>query len=138
MNKVQTLIEKEVYEGRFVCLNNLDFEAVYQSYLEQEQIEDNFNMRLIASFMYQVGFNRGKRTERQRGKSKPKFARYTFRELRKLRRLSYSQVYLETGIDITDLKRIEKDSSYFHPVVLKKLAVLYDCSLDLIYCGVTP
>jgi transcriptional regulator with XRE-family HTH domain len=61
--------------------------------------------------------------------------RYTFKELRIIKGLTFEQVSNKTAIPVDQIKAIEKDSSDIKPTVYKKLSKLYDIDTNYICIG---
>lgn len=61
--------------------------------------------------------------------------RYTFKELRIIKGLTFEQVSNKTDIPVDQIKAIEKDSSDIKPTVYKKLSKLYDIDTTYICIG---
>ena len=61
--------------------------------------------------------------------------RYTFKDLRIIKGLALEEVSDKTGIQIDEIKAIEKDSSDVKPAVYNKLSKLYDMDINYICVG---
>ncbi|WP_285119031.1 helix-turn-helix domain-containing protein [Lactococcus petauri] len=61
--------------------------------------------------------------------------RYTFKDLRMIKGLTFEQVSDKTDIPVDQIKAIEKDSSDIKPTVYKKLSKLYDIDTNYICIG---
>lgn len=61
--------------------------------------------------------------------------RYTLKDLRMIKDLTFEQVSEKTAIPVDEIKAIEKDSSDVKPAIYTKLANLYNTNIKHIYIG---
>ncbi|WP_285023483.1 helix-turn-helix domain-containing protein [Lactococcus garvieae] len=61
--------------------------------------------------------------------------RYTLKDLRMIKGLTFEEVSDKTAIPVEEIKAIEKDSSDVKPAVYTKLANLYNTNIKHIYIG---
>ena len=61
--------------------------------------------------------------------------RYTFKDLRMIKCLTFEEVSDKTDIPVDEIKAIEKNSSDIKPTVYKKLSKLYDINTTYICIG---
>lgn len=61
--------------------------------------------------------------------------RYTLKDLRMIKGLTFEEVSEKTAIPVEEIKAIEKDSSDVKPAVYTKLTNLYNTNIKHIYIG---